>query len=49
MLVVAGLLEGYGRQLIEDPAARAAVGGTMLLFWIAYFLLGRGRPAPHAP
>lgn len=49
MLVVAGLLEGYGRQLIEDPVARAAVGGTMLLFWIAYFLLGRGRPAPHEP
>src|SRR5690606_40180564 len=40
MLIVAGLLEGYGRQLIEEPLARGAVGGTMLVFWIAYFLLG---------
>ena len=42
MLVCAGLLEGYGRQLIDDPAARAAIGGAMLLFWLAYFLLKRG-------
>jgi uncharacterized membrane protein SpoIIM required for sporulation len=45
MLVCAGLLEGYGRQLIEAPVARAAIGGAMLLFWIAYFGLKRGRPA----
>ncbi len=49
MLVVAGLLEGYGRQLIVDPAARAGVGGGMLVFWLAYFQLGRGRSAPHEP
>src|SRR5690606_36598299 len=47
MLVVARLLEGYGRQLIEDPIARGAVGGTMLVVRIAYFLVGRRRPAPH--
>jgi uncharacterized membrane protein SpoIIM required for sporulation len=45
MLVCAGLLEGYGRQLVVDPLARAAIGGTMLLFWVAYFLLKRGLPA----
>jgi uncharacterized membrane protein SpoIIM required for sporulation len=44
MLVCAGLLEGYGRQLVEGSAARAAIGGAMLLFWLAYFLLKRGPP-----
>jgi uncharacterized membrane protein SpoIIM required for sporulation len=44
MLAVAGLLEGYGRQLVVDPMLRASIGGTMLAFWIAYFVLkGRGR------
>jgi uncharacterized membrane protein SpoIIM required for sporulation len=44
MLAVAGLLEGYARQLVEDPLARAAIGGTMLAFWIAWFaLMGRNR------
>jgi uncharacterized membrane protein SpoIIM required for sporulation len=44
MLAVAGLLEGYGRQLVADPMLRASIGGTMLAFWIAYFtLMGRGR------
>jgi len=44
MLVCAGLLEGYGRQLVEAPAARATIGGAMLLFWLGYFLLLRGKP-----
>ena len=44
MLAIAGLLEGYARQLVEEPAARAAIGGTMLLVWLTYFTLaGRGR------
>ena len=44
MLAIAGLLEGYARQLVEDPFGRASIGGTMLAFWIAYFtLMGRGR------
>jgi uncharacterized membrane protein SpoIIM required for sporulation len=48
MLGVAGLLEGYARQLVENPLGRGAIGGTMLAFWIAWFaLMGRGRkPAP---
>jgi uncharacterized membrane protein SpoIIM required for sporulation len=49
MLVCAGLLEGYGRQLVEAPAARASIGGAMLLFWLAYFLLRRGRPVAAEP
>lgn len=46
MLVVAGLLEGYVRQLIGAPSARAAIGGLMLAFWLGYFLLVR-RPIEH--
>src|SRR5688572_6442124 len=49
MLVCAGLLEGYGRQLVTDPAARVTIGGAMLLFWAAYFLLKRGLPANAEP
>jgi uncharacterized membrane protein SpoIIM required for sporulation len=45
MLFCAGLLEGYGRQLVTGSVARASIGGAMLLFWIAYFLLKRGTPA----
>ncbi|BBC74419.1 membrane protein [Altererythrobacter sp. B11] len=41
MLVLAGLLEGYGRQLVEDPWARGTIGGTLLLFWIAYLFAFR--------
>ena len=49
MLVCAGLLEGYGRQLVTAPAARAAIGAAMLLLWLAYFLLKRGSPATAEP
>lgn len=41
MLVVAGLLEGFARQLIQDTMQRLLVGGTMLLFWLAYFFAYR--------
>ena len=42
MLFIAGLLEGFARQLIQDTAIRLGVGGTMLIGWIAYFtLVGR--------
>ncbi len=43
MLIIAGLLEGFARQLIDNTARRYAVGGGMLLFWLVYFLLV-GRP-----
>jgi len=38
MFVIAGLLEGYARQLVVTIWARYAIGGLMLLFWTLYFL-----------
>jgi uncharacterized membrane protein SpoIIM required for sporulation len=43
MLFVAGLLEGFGRQLITDDLARYSIGGAMLLFWCLYFYWPRRR------
>ena len=37
MLVVAALLEGFGRQLINNTPDRLMVGLFMLFFWLAYF------------
>ena len=39
MLVVAGLLEGFARQLLGDATSRASVGIAMLAFWLVYFLV----------
>lgn len=39
MLLVAGLLEGIGRQTITSDIVRYAIGGAMLLFWLSYFYL----------
>jgi len=41
MLIVAGLLEGFARQLIDSTALRLALGGFMLLWWLAYFFAFR--------
>lgn len=42
MLFVAGLLEGFARELVTDVTARYAIGGVMLAFWLTYFgLSGR--------
>lgn len=44
MMVVAAVLEGFGRQLIDNAEGRYAIGGTMLAFWLGYFFLyGRGK------
>ena len=44
MLLVAGLLEGFGRQLIVGTADRYLVGAGALVFWTLYYLrAGRGR------
>jgi uncharacterized membrane protein SpoIIM required for sporulation len=45
MLVIAGLLEGIGRQTITETWARFAVGGIMLAFWMLYFNFS-SRPKP---
>jgi len=41
MLLVAGLLEGFGRQLITDTLLRYGIGTLMLLFWLAYYYVPR--------
>jgi uncharacterized membrane protein SpoIIM required for sporulation len=43
MLAVAGLLEGIGRQIIDDDAVRYGVGLAMLIAWLLYFYLPRPR------
>lgn len=43
MLLVAGLLEGFGRQLVTSDGVRYAIGGGMLLLWLVYFYLPAGR------
>ncbi|HEX8667682.1 MAG TPA: stage II sporulation protein M [Allosphingosinicella sp.] len=43
MLSVAGLLEGYGRQLILSDIARYAIGLGMLTLWLTYFYRPRRR------
>jgi len=42
MLVCAGLLEGLGRQLIQNDLARYAIAGTTAVLWPAYLYLFRG-------
>jgi uncharacterized membrane protein SpoIIM required for sporulation len=43
MLMVAGMLEGVGRQVIDDTGTRYAIGLTMLAGWLVYFYLPRKR------
>ena len=44
MLAVAGLLEGFARQLVNTETLRFAIGGTMMVFWLSYFYLLRLAP-----
>ena len=44
MLIMAGMLEGFGRQLIQSTALRYTIGGTLLAFWVLYFYLPRRAP-----
>src|SRR5260221_554400 len=46
MLLVAGLLEGFGRQLVTDDLARYAIGGVMAAAWLLYFRYGGTTIAP---
>jgi uncharacterized membrane protein SpoIIM required for sporulation len=41
MMFVAGVLEGFGRQLIQNDWLRYGIGGAMLAFWLTYFFLPR--------
>jgi len=41
MLLIAGLLEGFGRQLITNDFLRYGIGLTTLALWCAYFYLPR--------
>ena len=44
MLLAAGLLEGFARQLITADAARFAIAASMFALWVGYFALaGRRR------
>lgn len=46
MLVIAGLLEGYARQLVGSPIGRVGIGVTMLVFWLSYFLFAGRKIGP---
>ena len=49
MLICAGLLEGFARQLVADTAGRLIIGGAMLVGWLCLFtLVGRDRKGPQA-
>jgi uncharacterized membrane protein SpoIIM required for sporulation len=41
MLIVAALLEGFARQLVDITSTRLALGGFMLVFWCGYFFVWR--------
>lgn len=43
MLIVAAMLEGFARQLVDNTLGRFAVGGFMLAFWCAYFFVFRRK------
>ena len=43
MLFVAALLEGFARQLVTIEWLRYAIGGSMLVLWLAYFYGPAGR------
>lgn len=44
MLGVAGVLEGVGRQVIQNDAMRAIIGGGALIGWLFYFYWTPARP-----
>ena len=48
MLLVAGVLEGIGRQTVLTEALRFGIGGAALIGWLAYLYLPRTTEAPDA-
>jgi uncharacterized membrane protein SpoIIM required for sporulation len=45
MLLVAGLLEGIGRQTVQVDWQRYAIGLSVFVGWLVYYYLPRGRDA----
>ncbi|MEO5774850.1 MAG: stage II sporulation protein M [Sphingomicrobium sp.] len=43
MLAIAGLLEGIGRQAIDNDMSRVLIGAAAFACWITYFYLWRAR------
>lgn len=48
MLFVAGLLEGFGRQLIQNDVARLSIAGATAVIWGLYFYYPRPRSGGSA-
>jgi uncharacterized membrane protein SpoIIM required for sporulation len=48
MLFVAGLLEGFARQLIQNDAVRISIAAGSALAWGLYFYLPRREPGRRA-
>lgn len=48
MLLVAGLLEGIGRQTVQSDAMRYGIGLAALLAWLTYYYLPRRREGRDA-
>ncbi|KEQ51637.1 stage II sporulation protein M [Sphingobium chlorophenolicum] len=49
MLMVAGLLEGIGRQTVQDDLMRYGIGLAALAGWLAYYYLPRRSEDRHVP
>ncbi len=49
MLLIAGLLEGIGRQTIVSDLARYVIGGGMLVLWCGYYYGLRIHPKAETP
>lgn len=47
MLLVAGLLEGIGRQTVQSDAMRYGIGLAALAGWLSYYYLPRRRQEGH--
>lgn len=48
MMVIAGLLESYARELVGSVEARFTIGGSFLVFWLTYFFLYAPRRVDDA-
>lgn len=46
MLVIAALLEGFGRQMINSDIVRYVIAAGTLVLWLLYFYMPRREPAP---